>query len=485
VDRIRNFTVAGNYNPFQPTPPSGLGSTIQQDQFEEAIVTDVIVNNEHADFAKDGYNVGMIKFRRTTTNAFKPEDQLDWAYPMYANVSIYPLIGEIVYVFRGLNRWYYLAKFNVSNRVTAQDLPELIPETGPGETSGQRTANYRSSAAPKKVGITGKSSLGEYFTDLEKVFRLKHFEGDMMFEGRSGHSIRFGSAWQQGKVNSTAKDKKIPWQSTEKDQQPNLLIRVGPDPEAVRTVDTTFGQVIEDINKDVTSIWLTTDQIVPIRVESINPQKHPIHQISISDYPKRFDGAGIYANTGLVIINARKRMIMDTNEGIHMTTKANITIDADRDHISWTTRDRNDRVVRDYRETVGRDITRSAMNNIVQIAGNSQTFSAQNISFLGSTVYIGSQSSRTEPLVLGATLRQALERLIEILIFEPIVLTTGEEGSPSPQNPDRIQRFIRWQQEYLSAGDQARILSLDNFTTRTNDRPRQARNIRPYQEENR
>lgn len=482
MDRIRNFTIAGEYNPFQPTPPSGLGSAVQHDQFEEAIVTDVIVNNEHAVYAEDGYNVGMVKFRRTMSNAFRAEDQLDWAYPMYANQSQYPLIGEIVYIFRGLNRWYYLTKFNVSNRVTAQDLPELIPETQPGETSAAKTQDYRTTVAPKKIGATGKPALGQYFTDLEKVFRLKHFEGDMMFEGRSGHSIRFGTAWLQGKVNSTARDKKIPWQSLEKDQQPNLLIRVGADPEAARTVDTTFGQVIEDINKDVTSTWMTTDQIVPLRVESVKPQKHPIHQISIPDYPKQFDGAGIYAHTGLVVINARKRVIVDTNEGIHMTTKTNITMDADRDHVSWTTRDRNDRVVRDFRETVGRDITRSSMRNIIQIAGNSQTFHAPSISFLGSKVYIGTQSSRTEPLVLGATLRQALEQLIRILVLEPIVQTTGIPGSPSPQNPTRIQQFLQWQQQYLGGGLRARILSLDNFTTRTNARPQQARNIRPYQE---
>lgn len=482
MDRIRNFTVAGNYNPFQPTPPSGLGSAVQHDQFEEAIVTDVIVNNEHPDYAKDGYNVGMVKFRRTTSNAFKPEEQLDWAYPMYANISQYPLIGEIVYVFRGLNRWYYLIKFNVSNRVTAQDLPELIPETGPGDIASQRSDDYRSTVAPKKVGSTGKPPLGEYFQDLEKVYRLKHFEGDFLLEGRSGQTVRFGAAWLRGKVNSTARDKKIPWQSTEKDQQPNLLIRVGPDPDAVRTVDTIFGQVIEDINKDVTSWWMTTDQIVPLRVESIKPTKHPIHQISIPDYPKRFDGAGIYANTGLVVINARRRVIVDTNDGIHMTTKANITMDADRDHISWTTRDRNDRVVRNYRETVGGNIDRSAMGNIIQIAGNTQTFSARSISFLGSKIHIGTQSSTSEPLVLGATLRQALEKLIQILVLEPIVQTTGVPGSPSPQNPSRIQQFLQWKQQYLGGENNARILSLDNFTTRTNSPPQQARNISPYQE---
>ena len=484
MDRIRNFGVPGDYNPLQPTAPSGLGSAVQHDQFEEAVVTDVIVNNEHSDFAKDGYNVGMVKFRRTTTNAFRTETQLDWAYPLYANFTQYPLIGEIVYVFRGLNRWYYLAKFNVSNRVTAQDLPELIPELAPSETSAGRTNDYRSTAAPKRVGATGRPTLGEYFQDIEKVYRLKHFEGDLLFEGRSGHTIRFGTAWlpARGKVNATAREKKIPWQSTVQDQQPNLLIRVGPDPDAVRTVDTTFGQVVEDINKDITSWWMTTDQIVPLRVESIKPTRHPIHQISIPDYPKRFDGAGIYANTGLVVINARRRVIVDTNEGIHMTTKANITMDADRDHVSWTTRDRNDRVVRDFRETVGRDINRSAMRNIIQIAGNSQTFSAPSISFLGSKIYIGTQSSTSEPLVLGSTLRQALERLIQILVLEPIVQTTGIPGSPSPQNPVRIQQLIQWQQQYLGGGNRARILSLDNFTTRSNGRPQQARRIRPYTE---
>lgn len=479
MDRIRNISAIRDYNPFQPTPPAGLGSAIQHQQFEEAVVVDVIVNNEHSNFAKDGYNVGTVKFRCITSNAYRSEEQLNWAYPMAANISQYPLVGEIVYVFRALNRWYYLSKFNVSNRVTSQDLSELISETSNIEVPKTRIDDYRNAWAPKKIGASNKPSLGRYFQDLESVFRLKHYEGDLVVEGRSGHSIRFGSAWRQGKLQSTAKDKTIPWQSLDKDQQPNLLIRVGQYPQADKTVNSTFGQVIEDINGDTTSVWLTTDQIVPIKLSSSDSR---IHKISVSDYPKRFDGAGLYLNSDLIVINSRRRAIVDTSEGIHLTTLSNITLDADKDHISWTNRDRNDRVVRDYRETVGRDINRSANGNIIQIANSSQTFSAKNISFVGEKIYIGTITSSNEPLVLGSTLRQALEQLIQILISEPIVLLTGVPGRPSPQNPARIQRLRQWQQQYLSNGNRARILSLDNFTTRQNDKPQRARTIRLYEE---
>lgn len=461
MDRIRQFGYRGPHNPLQPITPAGLATSIQNDQFEEGIVVDIIVNNDHSMYATDGYNVGMVKFRKLVSNAYKSESRLDWAYPMDANHNQYPLIGELVYIFRGLNRWFYLSKFNTSNRVTAQDLPELLTET---EVSAQSktVSNYRQSAAAPKLVGSPSYALGKYFRDLPDVYRLKHFEGDLTIEGRSGQSIRMGTAWLDGSSGITARPKKISWQSLEKDQSPNLLIRVGPDPTAERTVDTTFGQVIEDINKDKTSLWMVTDQIVPIKLSTL-PSK--IHTISIHDFPKKFDGNCAFLNSDRVVINTKTdKFLLHSANGVHVTTLKNITLDADVDHISWTSNNRNDRVVGNYTETIGKIKSVSAMTHI---------------NFLSSKIYIGSSQNEDEPLVLGATLQKALQELVEILTSEPLVLTTGMPGSPSPQSPKRILKLNQWKQKYLSGGKSAKILSIDNFTIRNNDSPRK---ISPYKE---
>lgn len=482
MERIRNIVVPQQYNPLQPTPPIGLGVQVQTDQFEEGIVVDVIVNNSHSEYASDGYNVGMVKFRRLVSNAYRAEDQLNWAYPLFANYTRYPLIGEVVYIFSSLNRWYYLSEINVSNRVTAQDLPELVTETDASqENSSQKIEDYReSSISPKKVGDK-KVDIGEYFQDLPNVYRLKYFEGDIIHEGRSGQSIRFGTSWLSGEVTANARTKKIPWKSNNKDQSPHILIRVGPSPEQEKTVDGMFGQVLEDINEDKTSIWMVTDQIVPIKLAT---EGSGIHRISVSDFPSKFNENQLILNSDRIILNAKKKkIIINSHNGIHMSTLKDVTLDADRDHVTWTNRDRNDRVVGKYTSTTGNEINFSSGKDIIKIAGNNQRlFAKDKISLVSRTVHIGSQSSTSEPLVLGETLRKALEQLIQILITEPLIATTGVPGGPSPRNPAMLAQLIQWRLQYLTPGTKAPILSLSNFTIRNNETPLNSRKINSYQE---
>jgi hypothetical protein len=450
------------------------------EQFEEAVVVDVIVNNHHEEYAKDGYNVGAVKFRFINSNYFRPDETLHWAFSMDANRSDYPLLNEVIYVFQGLNRFYYMRKFNVSSRVTAQGMFGINEEAQPvpGANEGIQTLR-ESTANPIKPAPADGSGLGKYFIDQPKVWRLKHLEGDIIYEGRSGASIRMGTAWLDGKVGVTARPKIKPWQSLQRDQAPNIMIRVGPDPTAERTVDTPYGQVIEEINKDQSSIWMVTDQIVPLIYST---QKSGIHKVSVPDFPSRLTGNQIIVNTDRFVVNAKTDKILGHSAlGIHWTTLQNFSVDADRDHVTWTNRDRADRVVRDWRETIGRNKNETAGGNMVRIAGGSQQFGAGGpISFVGPKIHIGSANASSEPLVLGATLRAFLDQLINILVLEPIVQVTNMPGAPSPQNPVRITALQQLRAQYLTGGNAARILSLDNFTIRDNQREPKPRNIRPY-----
>jgi len=452
------------------------------EQFEEAVVVDVIVNNHHEEYARDGYNVGAVKFRFMNSNYFRPDETLHWAFSMDANQSDYPLLNEVVYVFQGLNRFYYMRKFNVSSRVTAQGMFGMNEESQP-ILDGEESNNLirASTANPLRPKPADGSGLGKYFTDQNAVWRLKHLEGDITYEGRSGASIRMGSAWLDGKVGATARQKIKPWQSLKRDQAPNIMIRVGPDPTAVRTVDTQYGQVLEDINKDQSSIWMVTDQIIPLIYAT---EKSGVHKISVADFPSRLTDNQIVINTDRFVVNAKTNKILGHSAlGIHWTTLQNFSVDADRDHITWTNRDRADRVVRDWRKTIGRTLNETAVGNMIRIAGGSQQFAAgTSISFVGPKIHIGSPNGTSEPLVLGATLRAFLDQLINILVLEPIVSVTAMPGAPSPQNPARIAALQQLRAQYLSGGNSARILSIDNFTIRDNQREPQPRNIRPYRE---
>jgi hypothetical protein len=427
-------------NPFGPST-SQSGHTTSE-QFEEAVIVDVIVNNEHSDYSKDGYNVGAVKFRFLNSNFYRPDESLNWAFPLDSNISEYPLLNEVVYVFQALNRFYYMKKFNVANRPTTQPFFGLNEEAQPIDTPSENIKNIRSAqASPVKPSSSKPAKLGKYFKDLPTIQRLKHLEGDLIFEGRSGQSIRFGTSWLDATTNDVTKK---PFKSSVTDQSPNLIMRIGPSPDVARTVPGPFGLTVEDINVDASSLWMVSDQIVPLRMATKDSK---IHALSTSTFPKSLTGNQIIINSDRIVLNSKKDKIIGSSmNGIHFMTLQDYTVDVDGNHITWTNKNRRDRVAQDWKLSVG-----------------------NNLSLVGKKVFIGTTDSMDEPLVLGETLKQFLTQLLEILVQEPLILMTGSPGSPSSQNPARIAKLKQLSSTYLAG--QAKILSLDNFTVKQNKSP--------------
>lgn len=460
-------TIPNDYNPLSPTPPAGLGFQVDDAQFEQALVLDVITNDDHDLYKSgDGFNVGMIKFQLRSDDLM-PDHTFAWAYPMFSNINQYPFRGEIVYIFRSMKRWWYLATFNVSNRVTTQDIRELLNENKPQKTHEDVSKEYTSNRPSITVGNTesNNNTIGHYFKDLPDVYRLKHTEGDVILEGRSGASIRFGSSWTDGNK---------PFLASTVDQSPNVIIRVGADPKAKKTLDTIFGLVIEDINKDATSLWMVSDQLVKLNFSTKDSQ---IHGVSVPDYPKTLQNNQAILNSDRVVINAKKdKIILDSASGIHLTSLKNISFDTDGNHLTWTIGTRIDNVIKDWKQTMAGKWVVSAKGDISHITDGNQILTAKgNANVIAKKIHIGSNTA-TEPLVLGNVLQQFLNELMTTLVMEPLILVTNAPGSPSAQNPTRIARLNQLKQQYLSG----KILSDDNFTIKTNEQPPTATSISPY-----
>ncbi len=469
---VRKTIPTTAYHPFQGTAPSGLGLSIQEDQFEQGLVVDVITNDEHSFYAPDGYNVGMVQFR-LKSDEFTPIEKLPWASPLFSNISEYPFKAEVVYIFKSMNRWWYLTKFNVSNRVTTQDLPELLNETDVPLNNDDVSQAYGSGAPPKQIGDTTQNdTIGSYFTDIPEIYRLKHLEGDLIVEGRSGASIRFGTSWL---------DKAAPFKSSYGDQAPNIMIRVGPDPEAKRSVDGMFGLVVEDINADRSSIWITTDQVIDLKYAT---QNSDIHAKSVVDFPKQLTGNQIILNTDRFVINTKTDKIIGTSySGIHWTTLMDFTVDAQRDYISYVGRDmgitvahdRMTRIANDDSTIVENNESIHANKNIHLTAGETTYIGAQNnigifagntIAIKGSKVIIGDSQSTEEPMVCGSSLAAFLGALIDALVGNSVpsitptpgvnafthILTTGAPGSPSPINPLIVTALLKLKADVLNGG---------------------------------
>lgn len=342
-------------------------------QFEEAIVMNVITNDNKQDNPKYNDladNIGMIEFKALTSGLHLGNDRLPIAFPLDSNIRKYPLINEIVLVYSILGAYYYTAPINTMNKSTMNYVPGLAKElTTATRDSSQHLQDARQ-GNPQVINrdptstATGDPAPGAYYRESNRVYKLRHGEGDLVIEGRAGHSIRFGL--------HTA------------NLSPNIIIRAGQAPQAAGLKRQAV--INENINHDKSSIWLVTDQTVPLTFAT---QDNVVHMKSmVEKYPAGLQGNQIIVNSNRIVLNAKTDTIMgSSNSGIHWMTNRDFTVDTNRDYLSWVTRN-SDIIIgnnnyihtgNDYGLTINRDSFSTVQRNsqvfiggdsLLSIAGN-------------------------------------------------------------------------------------------------------------------
>lgn len=424
----------GPHNPF-----SSVGSTFNPVEIDaaiaeyEAIVIDVIVNDQHKKYMKDGYNAGAIQFRALSSDQYRPTDYLNWALPADANSTDYPLLNEVVVVFSAMNRWYYHRRLNVTTTVTTHAMPGVAVELGPIDTVTQSQTS-RDNAANGNPVVQGSPNapvaLGKNFKTPDKIYRLRHDEGDIMFEGRSGASIRFGHSWLNGTL----------FKATQKDQSPNILIRVGQDPNATPSVKTIYGLVTEDIDKDATSIYVVSDQQIPLTFSTKNAS---VHGASIDSFPQRLDGPQIVMNSDSITMNTKKGKLMGfAINGVHWTSAKDFSVDAERDYISSIKRDGKLTVQGNY------SITTTGRNSLIAPKN-----------------YLGTQNDESQPIPLGAVLAQFLFAFIDAHLKHAASYTKDSHGDTGILDPGVVAALTQLKAD-VSKGVHASFNSTNSYTTK-------------------
>ena len=181
----------------------------------------------------------------------------------------------------------------------------IVPDTDPG-------LNYNS---PNQLE-------NSTFEERDNIHPLLPFEGDVMYESRWGSSLRF---------SSTAKSKN-PWSKSGTNGDPITIIRNGQNPNS-----SNFGAepIIEDINKDLTSIYLSSYQQIPLTLASSLFQSYP--QESQPTLPSQFIKPQLILNSDKITINAKTdSIILSSQQSIGLTTNGSINLDAASHYISST-----------------------------------------------------------------------------------------------------------------------------------------------------
>jgi len=365
----------------ESSPGRGIGSPHYEFyELEAAEVIDIILDDTHPEFVEYS-DIGKAKVRMVISENGKERSTLSWAKPLDSNIKSFPLLHEVVIVAQHLNELYYTQRMNVYNAPNQNAVPGISLPTvsSKEETSSKADAqSYESvstSGAPNRQSDQDDIKLGKVFKDNIDIKPLQPYEGDIIYEGRFGHSIRFGSNQENG--------------------LPTIKIKVG-QPDEVP--ETSIQPIDENINDDPSSIWIVNDEDVPFIASTAESE---VHLQFYEDKPNEFLGNQIFINSDRLILNAKTQEIMGfSKKAMNLVTEGIFTVDAVDDIITNTT-------------------SRTILNS--------------------PEIYLGGEDAQ-EAVVLGNTLVDLLNELVDLLISHTHPTGTGPSGPPMPpENPQLNQ----------------------------------------------
>lgn len=272
-----------------------------------------------------GYaSIGCIKFRIMDDKVRnRPIKNYPTAIPLFPNVKNYPLKFEIVYILalpnssvnvkRNSTSFYYFNPINLwnSSNHNAIKLPEDYNSTTLLSSYGLNEQGLENEESSEPEDI----NLGETFRENSKIRPTQTYEGDIIYEGRFGQSLRLGST-----VNTLPNN---PWSSQGENGDPIITLKTS------QTVSDTDSWIpyIENINTDQSSIYLTSTQNVPIEVSSKNYNSFENSFEPIP--PETFAGEQIILNSGRLLLNSKTdNILLSSNDSINFNAQETVNIDA-------------------------------------------------------------------------------------------------------------------------------------------------------------
>lgn len=279
-----------------------------------ARVTDIVMNETHPNFQKYGNwtSIGVINFEKINTPEGKSVKK-PYARPFFPQFKSYPIVNEIVLLF-------YLP----DNNIGTDDTSKVYYYLNALNLWNHPHANPFKTIFESDMNLNGENPTGGEFIERENIHPILSFKGDNIFEGRFGNSIRLGNTIQsEGLYKNT-------WSDKGESGSPITIVRNG---QPKDSGDEGWEPIIEDVNKDLSSIYLTSNQLIPIKAASTNYTglENP------PTYPSSYMGSQAIINADRVLLNAKednillsskKAISLSSNEGIGLATSGSMSIES-------------------------------------------------------------------------------------------------------------------------------------------------------------
>lgn len=344
-------------------------------------VKSIVLNETHPRFKELGEwnGLGTIEFQSVDN----PQESVSYstAVPLFPNAKTYPLVNEIVFLLTlpdnnigdltSSSKSYYLSVVALWNHPHHNAYP-----TNPNTPPPSQQKDYVQTQAGSVRRVTDQSTeifLGTTFKERSNIHPLLPFEGDVIQEGRWGNSIRWGS---------TVKNTPNNWSAVGNNGDPIIILRNG---QSINASTEGWIPITEDINTDLSSIYATSTQQIPLNASSTSYTSYKDNKPVI---PNQYSGNQLILSSGRLVFNSTKdHILLSSKQTVNLNAAVSVNIDAP--------------------------------STIIQ----------------SNTVYLGSKDA-TQPVLLGNTTVQLLNQLITNLnAFMNICSTVVGTAPGTPLGP--------------------------------------------------
>ena len=284
---------------------------LSQNKLVAARIVDIVLDENHPKFNDVGQWNGIGAIFYEFVNKIGSSNGISYALPYDSQIKTYPLINEIVLLFSlpsqqmGITTsnesYFYLNPLGIWNHPHHDAYPNPININKPSISQDKTTEiDLNSPINPSQ----------NTFVEKTDIHPLMPFMGDSLLEGRHGQSIRFGST---AKSNS---EKKNNWSSAGNNGDPITILRNG---QPSKTSDRGWIPITEDLNNDLSSIYLTSYQKLPFKIKSLSEYSQP----------------QIVLNSDRVVINSKEDSIfLNSNKNIQLSSTNQINIESPKTYFT-------------------------------------------------------------------------------------------------------------------------------------------------------
>ena len=289
--------------------------------FQPVRIKSIVLDESHPRFKELGEwnGLGIIEYE-AIDNPIASSPPLPIARPLMSNNKSLPLINEIVFLlslpntgigeFTTSNDNYYLttvALWNHPHHNAYPTQPSGLPPSQQKDYIQSQTGNVR-----RVTDQSTEINLGKTFKERSNIHPLLPFEGDTIYEGRWGNSIRMGST-----VPNTPNN----WSSIGQSGDPLTILRNGQGNQS----DEGWIPTIEDINNDDSSIYLTSTQQIPLNPASSD---YTSYSSNPPESPQKYSGKQIILSSGRLVFNTTNdHLLLSSNKSINLNALGGVNID--------------------------------------------------------------------------------------------------------------------------------------------------------------